>query len=78
MMSFTGILLSLASFAYGMFISVNAVLGRMEVRGFATIVTLIALLLGIVMVMLGIIGEYTWRIFDELNKRPESVIDEVY
>jgi dolichol-phosphate mannosyltransferase len=29
-------------------------------------------------VMLGVIGEYIWRIFDEVNKRPESVIDEVF
>ncbi len=23
-------------------------------------------------------GEYIWRIFDEINERPESVIDEIY
>jgi len=28
--------------------------------------------------MLGVIGEYVWRIFDEINKRPESVIEEIY
>jgi dolichol-phosphate mannosyltransferase len=27
--------------------------------------------------MLGVIGEYLWRIFDEVNKRPESVIEEI-
>lgn len=78
LMSFLGIVVSFASFAYAGLISVNALLGKTEVRGFATIVSLIAFLLGIVMIMLGIIGEYTWRIFDELNKRPEAVIDEIY
>jgi polyisoprenyl-phosphate glycosyltransferase len=28
--------------------------------------------------MLGVIGEYIWRIFDEVNRRPETVIEEVY
>jgi hypothetical protein len=26
---------------------------------------------------LGVVGEYIWRIFDETNRRPESVIDEI-
>ncbi len=73
-----GILVSLVSFSYGLFIVINALLGRTEVRGFATIVVLISFLLGLMIMMLGVIGEYLWRIFDEINERPESVIDEVY
>ncbi len=74
-----GILVSLVSFGYGIFIVINALLGRTEdVRGFATIVALISFLLGLMIVMLGIIGEYIWRIFDEINERPDSVIDEIY
>ena len=46
--------------------------------GFATIAVLISFLLGLIIVMLGIIGEYVWRIFDEVNHRPEAVIDEIY
>ena len=34
--------------------------------------------LGLIIIMLGIIGEYLWRIFDEVNQRPEVVIDEIY
>jgi hypothetical protein len=25
--------------------------------------------------MLGVIGEYLWRIFEETNRRPDTVID---
>ena len=78
MISLIGVVVSLFSFGYGFVVFVNTLLGRSEVRGFATIVALIAFLLGLVIVMLGIIGEYLWRIFDETNKRPESVIDEIY
>jgi dolichol-phosphate mannosyltransferase len=78
MISLVGFLVSLASFGYGIWIIFNAFRGKTVVQGFATIVTIISLLLGLVIIMLGIIGEYIWRIFDEINKRPESVIDEIY
>ena len=29
---------------------------------------------GLIMVMLGIIGEYIWRIYDEVRKKPNYVI----
>jgi glycosyltransferase involved in cell wall biosynthesis len=75
--SLLGFVVSVASLGYGTFILVNAVLGRIDVRGFATVVTLIAFLLGVIISMLGMMGEYIWRIFDEVNKTPEAVIDEV-
>jgi dolichol-phosphate mannosyltransferase len=73
-----GILVSLVSFGYGFVIGINAIFGRIDAPGFATIVTLISFLLGLMIIMLGVIGEYLWRIFDEINERPESVIDEIY
>lgn len=76
--SLVGLIVSSLSFLYGAWILINTVLGRTAVPGFVTIVALIAFLLGLVIVMLGIIGEYLWRIFDETNKRPEAVIDEIY
>ena len=76
--SVIGIITSLSSFAYGVFIVINAILGRMDVRGFATLVSILVFLLGLIFVMLGVIGEYLWRTFDQVNKRPESVIDTVY
>jgi polyisoprenyl-phosphate glycosyltransferase len=78
LMSILGFIISLLSFVYGLWILVNAALGRMDVRGFATIVALVSYLLGLIIIMLGVIGEYIWRIFDEVNKRPESVIDEIF
>jgi dolichol-phosphate mannosyltransferase len=50
----------------------------MPVQGFASLVALITFLLGLIIVMLGVIGEYLWRIFDEVNQRPEVVIEKVY
>jgi polyisoprenyl-phosphate glycosyltransferase len=77
MISAVGAMVALASFAYGLTVAAGALLGRIEVSGFATIAILITFLLGLIILMLGIIGEYLWRIFDEVNRRPESVIDEI-
>lgn len=76
--SLIGVIVSFFSFGYGLLILVNALRGHTDVRGFATTVALMSFLLGLVIIMLGVIGEYLWRIFDETNKRPEAVIDEIY
>ncbi len=77
LISATGLVVSLFSGAYCLFVVVNALFGRIDVPGFATLASLITFLLGLLICMLGVIGEYQWRIFDEINKRPEAVIDEV-
>jgi dolichol-phosphate mannosyltransferase len=76
-MSVIGLCVSLLSFSYGIFVVINAGLGRYSVPGFASIACLLVFLLGLIISMLGVIGEYIWRIFDEVNKRPEAVIDEI-
>jgi dolichol-phosphate mannosyltransferase len=79
--SLTGVGVATLAFSYGMVVLVLALLGDSglaENRGFATLAALISFLLGLIIVMPGIIGEYIWRIFDKVNHRPESVIEEVY
>ena len=77
LMSVLGALVSLVSFGYGALIAVNALRGISDVPGFPTLVVILSFLLGIVIMMLGIIGEYIWRIFDEVSRKPEAVIDEI-
>jgi dolichol-phosphate mannosyltransferase len=76
--SVVGFIVSLLSFGYGSYIVIDTIFGQRDVPGFATLAAMISFLLGMVMIMLGIIGEYVWRIFDEVTKRPEVVVDEVY
>jgi polyisoprenyl-phosphate glycosyltransferase len=78
LISFLGIIVALVSLGFGAVIFFNALRGYRDLAGFPTLVSLISFLLGLIIIMLGIIGEYLWRIFDEVNKRPETVIDEVY
>lgn len=76
--SLLGALVSFASFVYGSSVVIGAIIGNIPVRGFPTVVALITFLLGLIILMLGVIGEYLWRIFDETNHRPETVIEEIY
>lgn len=78
LMSTIGFLTASASFIYGIFVIANALFGTIELEGWATIIALITFLLGLIMVMLGIIGEYLWRVLDESRNRPSFVIDEIY
>ncbi len=75
--SIIGAIVSFCSFSYGILVVISALLGRVAVPGFATVVCLISFLLGLIIVTLGIISEYVWRIFDEVNKHPYSVVEEV-
>lgn len=76
--SAVGFIVSLASFVYGAAVVVAALVGNIPVPGFSTLAALVTFLLGLIIVMLGVIGEYLWRVFDESNRRPEAVVDEVY
>ena len=78
LISIIGFVTAVASFSYGAMVAVNTLLYDAEVPGFAAIVCLISFLISLVIIMLGILGEYVWRIYEQQNKRPEVVIDEIY
>ena len=75
MMSALGVVVALVSFSYGSIVFLWALVRGMEVPGFASLVSLITFLQGVIILMLGLIGEYLWRIFDETNRRPEVVVE---
>ncbi len=77
LISAVGVFVAGASFLYGISVVIAALTGNIPVLGYATLVSLVTFLLGLIILMLGIIGEYLWRIFDEVNRRPDTVIDEV-
>ncbi|WCF07866.1 glycosyltransferase family 2 protein [Paenibacillus thiaminolyticus] len=76
--STVGIITAIISFLYGLFIIFNSLFGTIPIQGWSTIIALITFLLGLIMVMLGIIGEYLWRILDESRNRPSYIVDEIY
>ena len=76
-LSIGGICVSILSFLYGAYIALAAMLDHTTVSGFATLATLICFFSGLILVMLGVIGEYIRRIFDAVIDKPECVISEI-
>ena len=51
---------------------------RFRSPGWAPIMILILVIGGVLMLMLGIIGEYVWRIYDEVRGKPNYVVRNVF
>ncbi|WP_339220608.1 glycosyltransferase family 2 protein [Paenibacillus sp. FSL H8-0332] len=77
-MSLIGVITAILSFFYGVFVVIGTLSGYINLQGWTTIIALITFLLGIIMIMLGIIGEYLWRILDESRERPTYVVDKTF
>ena len=75
--SVVGALSILGTIFGGIVILVEHFMGRITVEGYTTIVLLILLAFGIVMLTLGVMGEYIWRILDEVRNRPSYIVDKV-
>jgi dolichol-phosphate mannosyltransferase len=71
-------LLGLITSALGVLYSVTIVFswfrGETPFNGWAPLMIAVLLVGGLTMVMLGVIGEYVWRINEEVRKRPNYVI----
>ena len=79
MMSLAGVVVALASFCFALYVFVGKTSGWYEINqppGWATIIVLLSMLLGMVMVMLGVIGEYLWRILDCVRAEPSYIVAE--
>lgn len=71
--SYVGILLSIFSFIYLLVVLIQKLIGN-TVAGWASILAVNLLFNGIVLMILGIIGEYVGRIYDEAKNRPLYVV----
>jgi len=75
--STSGIIISLLGFAYAALIFILKLTANIPIKGWAPIMIIILVLSGVQMLMLGIIGEYLWRNYDETRKRPIFVVEKV-
>ncbi|RAU23576.1 glycosyl transferase [Paramagnetospirillum kuznetsovii] len=77
-MTMLGVGAAVLGFLYGLYVVGFALINGSPAAGFPTLAALVSLFSGLIMVMLGLIGEYLWRIFDAVNRKPEAVIGEVH
>lgn len=75
-MSGVGCIVAFFSFIYGLIVLINRLFFGAVVQGWTALMIVVLLTAGVQMFMLGIIGEYLWRSFDESRKRPPFIIEE--
>jgi glycosyltransferase involved in cell wall biosynthesis len=63
------------SSVYSAYVIYNKLVGNLDVKGFATLTIIISFFSSLILICLGIIGEYIVRIYDEVRNRPYTVIE---
>lgn len=71
-----GVIISLLCFLYALWAVVARYVFHATVPGWTAIVTLVALLASVQLLMIGILGEYVGRIYEEVKRRPLYVVGE--
>lgn len=66
---YTGLLVSLLGMAYGLYIFFSFLSGK-TIQGWASLMLTLLIIGGVVLINLGIVGEYIARIFNEVKGRP--------
>lgn len=61
---------------YSMYILYESIFNLIPVKGYASLTIIISFFSSLILICLGIIGEYIVRIYDEVRDRPFSVIEE--
>jgi glycosyltransferase involved in cell wall biosynthesis len=77
LMSLIGVITSLIGFLYALLIIYLRIFYSTPFTGWAPIMVIILIIGGLIMLMLGIIGEYIWRIYDESRGRDVYVIRDI-
>jgi glycosyltransferase involved in cell wall biosynthesis len=72
--SLVGVLTACLGFLYAVDIVYERLRHDIPFTGWAPIMILILVIGGVLMLMLGIIGEYVWRIYDEIRGKPNYVV----
>lgn len=72
----TGVLFAAAGFAYGIYTVVKKFVNPAVPLGFSSLMAAVVFIGGMMMIMLGLIGEYIGRIYISINNSPQYVIRE--
>lgn len=78
--SYIGAIVSLLAFAYGLIyvvVRVSGIESVLFVKGWTSVVSLVAFLGGLQLVCLGIMGQYIGRIYEQVLQRPVVIVDTI-
>lgn len=74
LMSAMGIFTAVSGFLYAVIVVIAWFEHSVPFTGWAPIIIVMLIIGGMIMFMLGVIGEYVWRIFDEVKGKPRYII----
>ena len=77
MITTVGILSFFIALIWFVIIIYKKMTGIIDVEGYASIIIIMLVGFGIIMLSIGILGEYLWRTFDAARKRPPYIIEKV-
>jgi dolichol-phosphate mannosyltransferase len=75
--SVVGIATATLSIIYAVHLAVDALINGRAVEGWTSIVALVMILGGLQLFVLGVLGEYLWRVCDEVRRRPLFLVQDV-
>lgn len=72
-----GFLMAVSSFCYGVNLTWRALLHGVEVQGWTSLIVVLLFIGGNILIILGIIGVYLGKVFDEVKGRPLYIIGRI-
>lgn len=74
--SFIGLVTAIIGFLFAFIVVWDRFAHHIPVEGWSSLMVVILIMGGVQMLILGIIGEYLWRTYDEARKRPSYIVAE--
>jgi len=78
LLTLLGVFTCLISFLGILYILVVSLTGRVSVAGWASVMVVMFFMFSLMMIGMGILGEYVWRGLEESRKRPSFIIESEY
>lgn len=76
-MSIVGGFFSLISFVWMLVVIAQKMMGGIQVEGWTALMIVVLFSSGLILLTLGILGEYIWRILDASRNRPVYIVEEI-
>lgn len=64
-------------FIYGLFVLINKLIGNIPIQGYTTTMLVLSFLGAFQLIAIGVLGEYIWRILEQVRNKPSYIIDKV-
>lgn len=74
--SLIGVVFALTGFGYALFVAARAIWWGSPVQGWPALMCVVLITAGAQLLILGVLGEYLWRTYEESRHRPRYLVEE--